>query len=67
MKESSAGLAAIGFDASHIHTEPFGRIPGLTPGIASARRGRLTPPAEIPQAADGRVPRRATSIPWSGD
>jgi hypothetical protein len=34
MDEISAGLAAMGLDASHIHTEPFGPAPGLTPGIA---------------------------------
>src|SRR6185503_15870436 len=36
MEAISAGLAAIGLDASRIHTEPFGPAPGLTPGIESA-------------------------------
>src|SRR5262249_27625580 len=35
MDEISAGLAAIGVDPSHIHTEPFGPASGLTPGIAA--------------------------------
>ena len=44
MDEISAGLAAMGIDASRIHTEPFGPAPGLTPGIArDARAG--APPA----------------------
>jgi ferredoxin-NADP reductase len=34
MDDISAGLAAIGFDASHIHTEPFGPAASVTPGIA---------------------------------
>jgi ferredoxin-NADP reductase/MOSC domain-containing protein YiiM len=46
MEEISAGLAAIGLDASHIHTEPFGPAPGMTPGIAPA-------PARPPHAPGG--------------
>ena len=42
MEEISAGLAAMGIDASRIHTEPFGPAPGLTPGIA-ATPARLGP------------------------
>ena len=45
MEEISAGLAAIGLDASHIHTEPFGPAPGLTPGIASTSARPPHPPA----------------------
>jgi hypothetical protein len=45
MEEISAGLAAIGLDAAHIHTEPFGPAPGLTPGIASAPARPPHPPA----------------------
>src|SRR5215208_4679692 len=48
MEEISAGLAAIGLDASHIHTEPFGPAPGLTPGIASAPARTPHPPAGEP-------------------
>ena len=46
MDEISAGLAAMGIDASRIHTEPFGPAPGLTPGIAA-------PPARTPHAPAG--------------
>ena len=47
MDDVSAGLAAIGLDAAHIHTEPFGPAPGLTPGIASApTRAPHAPPGE---------------------
>ena len=45
---ASAGLAAIGLDASHIHTEPFGPAPGLTPGIVSAPARAPHPPAGAP-------------------
>ena len=43
MDEISAGLAAIGIDASRIHTEPFGPAPGLTPGHRSHTREGAPP------------------------
>ena len=51
MDEISAGLAAIGIDASRIHTEPFGPAPGLTPGIAAT-------PARTPHAPAGAARHR---------
>jgi ferredoxin-NADP reductase/MOSC domain-containing protein YiiM len=68
MDEISAGLAALGIDAAHIHTEPFGPAPGVTPGIAEA-------PARLPHAPAGRPGRGPTiefarsnlAIPWGGD
>jgi ferredoxin-NADP reductase len=48
MEEISAGLAAIGVDASHIHTEPFGPVPGLTPGIGPTTARAPHPPAGQP-------------------
>ena len=48
MDEISAGLAAIGLDASRIHTEPFGPAPGLTPGIAATPARTPHPPAGQP-------------------
>ena len=68
MEEISAGLAAIGLGASHIHTEPFGPAPGLTPGIASA-------PTRAPHAPDGEpgsgptieFARSDLAIPWNDD
>jgi ferredoxin-NADP reductase len=68
MDEISAGLAALGIDASRIHTEPFGAAPGLTPGIAAA-------PVRTPHAPAGQPGKGPTitfarsdlAIPWSGD
>ena len=68
MDEISAGLAALGLDASHIHTEPFGPAPGQTPGIASVPARRPHPPAG--GAGDGptiEFARSDLAIPWSGD
>ena len=68
MDEISAALVAIGLEASHIHTEPFGPAPGLTPGIAAK-------PARDPHAPTGapgdgpaiEFTRSGLSIPWSDD
>ncbi len=68
MEEISAGLAALGIDASRIHTEPFGPAPGQTPGIASVPARRPHPPAGRP--GDGptiEFARSDLAIPWSGD
>jgi ferredoxin-NADP reductase/ferredoxin len=68
MAEISAALAAIGLEASRIHTEPFGPAPGITPGIARA-------PARTPHPPPGRpgngpmveFARSNLAIPWSND
>ena len=68
MDEISAGLAALGIDASRIHTEPFGPAPGLTPGIAAAPARRPHPPTG--QAGTGptiEFARSNLAIPWSAD
>jgi hypothetical protein len=68
MDEISAGLAALGLDASRIHTEPFGPAPGLTPGIAPTPARAPHPPAGPP--GDGpsvEFARSNLSIPWSSD
>jgi len=45
MDDISAGLASIGVNPSHIHTEPFGPEAGSTPGIASKPARAPHPPA----------------------
>jgi ferredoxin-NADP reductase/MOSC domain-containing protein YiiM/ferredoxin len=68
MEDISAGLAAIGLEASHIHTEPFGPAPGLTPGIAAT-------PARTPHAPSGEpgngptieFARSDLAVPWSSE
>jgi ferredoxin-NADP reductase/MOSC domain-containing protein YiiM len=68
MDEISAALAAIGLDASHIHTEPFGPAPGLTPGIAAAPARAPHPPAGEPGTGPTiEFARSDLAIPWSGD
>jgi ferredoxin-NADP reductase/MOSC domain-containing protein YiiM len=68
MDEISAGLAAMGIDASRIHTEPFGPAPAVTPGIAGTPARTPHPPAGQP--GDGptiQFARSSLTIPWSGD
>jgi len=69
MEEISAGLAAMGIDASRIHTEPFGPASSLTPGIAAATPVRTPHP---PAGKPGNGPtiefaRSNLAIPWSSD
>jgi ferredoxin len=68
MDEISAGLAAIGLDAAHIHTEPFGPAPGLTPGIAATpAREPHAPPGEPGSGPTVEFARSNLTIPWSDD
>jgi flavin-dependent oxidoreductase/2Fe-2S iron-sulfur cluster protein len=68
MEEISAGLAALGLDTAHIHTEPFGLAPGLTPGIASAPERSPHPPSGGPGTGPTvEFARSNLAVPWSGD
>ena len=68
MEDISAGLAALGLGASHIHTEPFGPASGLTPGIAAT-------PTRTPHAPAGKpgngptieFARSDLAVPWSSE
>jgi ferredoxin-NADP reductase/MOSC domain-containing protein YiiM/ferredoxin len=68
MDELSACLVAVGLEASHIHTEPFGPAPSLTPGIGQT-------PARSPHLPAGRpgngptieFARSNLAVPWSND
>jgi ferredoxin-NADP reductase/MOSC domain-containing protein YiiM/ferredoxin len=68
MEEISAALAAIGLDASCIHTEPFGPAPGLTPGIASTPARPPHPPAGEPGTGPKiEFARSDLAVSWSDD
>jgi ferredoxin-NADP reductase/MOSC domain-containing protein YiiM/ferredoxin len=68
MDEISAGLAAMGIDASSIHTEPFGPAPALTPGIAATPARRPHPPAGKPgNGPTIEFARSNLAVPWSSD
>jgi ferredoxin len=68
MDEISAGLAALGIDASRIHTEPFGPAPGLTPGIAPTPTRKPHPPSGEPGGGPMiEFARSNLSVPWSDD
>jgi ferredoxin-NADP reductase/MOSC domain-containing protein YiiM/ferredoxin len=68
MDDISAGLGALGFDISQIHTEVFGPAAGQTPGIAAKPPRVPHPPAGQP--GDGPTiafARSDLTIPWSRD
>jgi ferredoxin-NADP reductase len=68
MEEISAGLAAIGLGAGHIHTEPFGPAAAVTPGIARApTRTPHPPPGEPGGGPTIEFTRSNLAIPWSAD
>jgi ferredoxin-NADP reductase/ferredoxin len=68
MDEISAGLAAIGLRADHIHTEPFGPAAGMTPGIAATpTRTPHPPPGERGSGPTIEFARSNLRVPWSGD
>ena len=68
MDDISAALAALGIDASHIHTEPFGPAPGVTPGIAATPARAPHPPAGEPgNGPTIEFARSDLAIPWDND
>jgi ferredoxin-NADP reductase/MOSC domain-containing protein YiiM/ferredoxin len=68
MDEVSAGLAALGIDASRIHTEPFGPAPPITPGIAATPARTPHPPQGQPGTGPTiEFARSNLAIPWSSD
>jgi ferredoxin-NADP reductase/MOSC domain-containing protein YiiM/ferredoxin len=68
MDEISAGLAAMGIDASRIHTEPFGPAPSLTPGIAATpARTPHPPPGQPGTGPTVEFARSNLAVPWSRD
>ena len=65
---SAPALAALGIDASRIHTEPFGPAPGLTPGIAATPARAPHPPAGKPgNGPTIEFARSNLAIPWDSD
>ena len=68
MDDISAGLAALGFDASRVHTEVFGPAAGETPGIAATPGREPHPPAGQPGSGPTvAFARSDLTIPWSSD
>jgi ferredoxin-NADP reductase/MOSC domain-containing protein YiiM len=68
MEEISAGLAAIGLGAGHVHTEPFGPAMAVTPGIVRPPVRDPHPPAGDPGSGPAiEFARSNLSIPWSDD
>ena len=68
MQDISAGLAALGTEASHIRTEPFGPAPAVTPGIAAAPARPPHPPSGKPgNGPTIEFARNNLAVPWDND
>jgi ferredoxin len=68
MDEISAGLGALGFDASRIHTEPFGPAASSTPGIAATpARAPHLPAGEPGDGPTIAFARSSLTVPWKSD
>jgi ferredoxin-NADP reductase/MOSC domain-containing protein YiiM len=68
MDDLSAGLAALGLEAAHIHTEPFGPAPGLAPGVvATPARAPHAPPGVPGSGPTVEFARSNLSVTWSPD
>jgi ferredoxin-NADP reductase/MOSC domain-containing protein YiiM/ferredoxin len=68
MEEISTGLVAMGLDASRIRTEPFGPMPGRTPGIASMPVVTPHPPAGPPGSGPTiEFARSNLAVRWNRD
>jgi ferredoxin-NADP reductase/MOSC domain-containing protein YiiM len=68
MDEISAGLAALGFDVSRTHTEPFGPAAGQTPGIAATPGRAPHPPVGQPGTGPTIAFARSNlTIPWNSE
>ena len=68
MNDISAGLSALGFAASRIHTEVFGAAAAQTPGIAATAARAPHPPAGQPGNGPAiAFARSDLTIPWSPD
>jgi ferredoxin-NADP reductase/MOSC domain-containing protein YiiM/ferredoxin len=68
MDDIGGGLAALGIDASRVHTEPFGPAAAVTPGIAPAAMRKPHPPTGEP--GDGptiEFARSDLAVTWSSD
>jgi len=68
MDDVSAGLAALGFDASRVHTEVFGPAAGQTPGIGATPARAPHPPAGPPGSGPTiGFARSDLTVPWGSD
>ncbi len=68
MDEISAGLAALGLDASQVHTELFGPAQGDTPGIKAKPARAPHPPTGQPGSGPTiAFARSDLTIPWTSD
>lgn len=66
MDDLSSGLRIMGVPASHIHSEVFGSLPPITPGITSGpSRMPHQPPAAMDQGPEATFVRSGLTVSWA--
>jgi ferredoxin-NADP reductase/ferredoxin len=68
MAESSAALIGLGFEPSRVHTEIFGAVPAITPGMAAAPPGSVhLPPGQPGHGPAVSFARSSLTVNWDHD
>ena len=68
MAELGAALVGLGFEPSRVHTETFGAVPAITPGIKSTTAGSVQPPSGPPGHGPAvSFARSSLTVNWDSD
>lgn len=65
LRELTAGLAAWGVAADHIHTEIFGTLDSITPGMKAVTHSPHLPAAPAGFGPQVSFPRSGLTLPWN--
>jgi ferredoxin-NADP reductase/MOSC domain-containing protein YiiM len=68
MAELGAALIGLGFEPSHVHTETFGAVPSITPGVKATPEGSVHPPPGPPgRGVAVSFARSSLTVHWDHD
>jgi ferredoxin-NADP reductase/MOSC domain-containing protein YiiM/ferredoxin len=68
MAQLGAALIGLGFEPSRVHTETFGAVPAITPGIKTTPDGSVHPPSGPPgQGPPVSFARSNLTVNWDDD
>jgi ferredoxin-NADP reductase/MOSC domain-containing protein YiiM/ferredoxin len=68
MAQSGAALIGLGFEPARVHTEVFGAVPAITPGISATSEGPVHPPPGPPGHGPAvSFARSSLTVNWDGD
>lgn len=66
LRELTAGLAAWGVPADHVHTERFGALDSITPGMKAVTQSPHLPPEPLGSGPQVSFARSGLTLPWDG-